>query len=313
MPGSTGTAEPSVHQLRLFLMLSEELHFGRAAARLHMTQSALSRQIQELERRLGVLLFSRDNRTVCLTDAGSALTVEARATVGAMDLLRVRAGQWARTLSGHVVIGTIGAEAAMPYTHTILKRLRALHSQITVEIRSLNFAEHFAQLLTGDIDVAFLRPPVPPAIQVLELATEPRVACLTAGDPLAERSEVSLADLADRVFVDVPPEVPRVWWDFWAVDPRPDGTRVRYGPVASDMEGLLLAVARGEGMCFLPAAARDFFPRPGVRYVDVVDLSPSVSALGWSARHRYRPCVQAVREAAVAAMAAPGWGRALSH
>jgi DNA-binding transcriptional LysR family regulator len=84
---------------------------------------------------------------------------------------------------------------------------------------------------------------------------------------------------------------------------------VRYGPVVSDMEGLLLSVARGEGMCFLPAAARDFFPRPGVRYVDVVDLSPSVSALGWPAQRRLRPGVQAVREAAAAVTAAPGCER----
>jgi DNA-binding transcriptional LysR family regulator len=306
VPESGGSAEPSVHQLRLFLALSEELHFGRAAARLFMTQSALSRQIQDLERRLGVPLFARDSRTVRLTDAGSALTVEARATVEAMGLLRVRAGQWARTLTGHVVVGTIGAEAAMPYTSAILERLGVLHPGITVEVRSLNFSEHLAQLLSGDIDVAFLRPPVPPAIELLELAVEPRVACLAAGDPLADRSGIRLADLSDRVFVDVPPEVPRVWWDFWAVDPRPDGTRVRYGPVVSDMEGLLLSVARGEGMCFLPAAARDFFPRPGVRYVDVVDLSPSASALGWPAQRRLRPGVQAMREAAAAVMAAPG-------
>ncbi|MFC4472496.1 LysR family transcriptional regulator [Streptomyces xiangluensis] len=313
VPDSVGPAEPSIHQLRLFLLLSEELHFGRAAARLHMTQSALSRQIQDLERRLGVALFSRDSRTVFLTDAGRALTVEARATVEAMGQLRVRADQWARTLAGHVVVGTIGAEAAMPYTHAILEHLHARHPRITVEIRTLNFTEHLAQLLSGDIDIAFLRPPVPPTIELLELATEPRVACLPATDPLANRAEVSLADLTDRAFVDVPPEVPRIWWDFWAVDPRPDGTRVRYGPVVSDMEGLLLAVARGEGMCFLPAAARDLFPRPGVRYLDVVDLSPSVSALGWLAQHRHRPGVQAMRETAAAAMAAPGWERGPSR
>jgi DNA-binding transcriptional LysR family regulator len=299
-----GTAEPSLHQLRLFLTLGEELHFGRVAARLHMAQPTLSRQIQELERRLGVPLFSRDSRSVTLTDAGRALTEEARATVEAMGRLRVRAGQCARTLSGRVVVGTVGAEAAMPYTHAVLEHLRALHPALTVEIRALGFAEHLARLLSGDIDVAFLRPPVPAGVELLELATEPRIACLPADDPLAERPELVLADLGERVFVDVPPEVPRVWWDFWAVDPRPDGRRVRYGPVVSDMEGLLHTVATGQAMCFLPAAARALFPRPGVRYVDVADLSPSVSALGWRIEHRDHPAVRAVREAATAAMSA---------
>jgi DNA-binding transcriptional LysR family regulator len=307
VPDPRGTAEPSLHQLRLFLALSEELHYGVAAARLHITQPTLSRQIQELEKRLGVPLFSRDSRSVTLTDAGRSLADEARATVEAMGRLRVRAGQWARTLSGHVVVGAVGAEAAMPYTHVVLEHLRRLHPALTVEIRTLSFAEHLVRLLAGDIDVAFLRPPVPAGVELLELATEPRIACLHADDPLTRRPELMLADLGERAFVDVPPEVPRVWWDFWAVDPRPDGRRVRYGPVVSDMEALLHAVATGQGMCFLPAAARELFPRPGVRYVDVVDLSPTVSALGWQAEHRDRPAVRAVREAANAAMASARW------
>ncbi|GLP69014.1 LysR family transcriptional regulator [Streptomyces sp. TUS-ST3] len=307
MPEPEGTAEPSLHQLRLFLALGEELHFGRAAARLHIAQPTLSRQIKELEKRLGVPLFSRDSRSVTLTDGGRALMEEARATVEAMGRLRLRAGQWARTLRAHVVVGTVGAEAAMPYTHAVLKHLRAMHPALTVEIRALGFAEHLARLLSGDIDVAFLRPPVPAGVELLELATEPRIACLPANDPLAQRPQLHLADLGERVFVDVPPEVPRVWWDFWAMDPRPDGTRVRYGPVVSDMEGLLHTVATGQGICFLPAAARELFPRPGVRYVDVVDLSPSISALGWPVEHRDRPAVRAVREAATAAMSAAHW------
>ncbi|KUN25062.1 LysR family transcriptional regulator [Streptomyces antibioticus] len=303
MPDPRGTAEPSLHQLRLFLVLSEELHYGVAAARLHITQPTLSRQIQELEKRLGVPLFSRDSRSVTLTDAGRSLADEARATVEAMGRLRVRAGQWARTLSAHVVVGAVGAEAAMPYAHAVLEHLRGLHPALTVEIRTLSFAEHLLRLLSGDIDVAFLRPPVPAGVELLELATEPRIACLPTDDPLTRRPELFLADLGERAFIDVPPEVPRVWWDFWAVDPRPDGRRVRYGPVVSDMEGLLHAVATGQGICFLPAAARELFPRPGVAYVDVVDLSPTVSALGWPAEHRDRPAVRAVREAANAAMA----------
>ncbi|WP_445031771.1 LysR family transcriptional regulator [Streptomyces sp. SAS_275] len=308
VPDPGGTTEPSLQQLRIFLTLGEELHFGRAATRLHMTQPALSRQMKDLEKRLGVVLFSRDSRTVSFTEAGRGLTEEARVTVEAMGRLRLSAAHWGRSLAGHVVVGTIGAEAAMPYTRAILEHLSASQPLLTVEIRSLNFTDHLAQLLSGDIDVPLLRPPVPAGIELLELATEPRVACLAATDPIGDLAKIFLTDLGDRVFVDVPPEVPRVWWDFWAMDPRPDGTRVRYGPVVSDMEGLLLAVARGDGMCFLPAAARELFPRPGVRYVDVVDLSPSVSALGWPVQSRDRPGVRAVR-AAASAVADSGRGR----
>lgn len=123
--------------------------------------------------------------------------------------------------------------------------------------------------------MAFLRPP---GIQIRHLATEPRVACRPADDPLASRSAINLTDLAGHPVVDLPAQLPRVWWNFWAVDPRPDGSVVRYGPVVSDMEALLHVVAQGTAMAFLPAAAREFFPRPGVSYVDVTDLPPSTSA-----------------------------------
>ncbi|MFJ4783646.1 hypothetical protein [Streptomyces sp. NPDC088794] len=100
----------------------------------------------------------------------------------------------------------------------------------------------------------------------------------------------------------MPEKVPQIWWEFWAVDPRPDGSPVRYGPVASDIESLLHTVASGEAMCFLPAAARDLFPRPGIRYVDVTDLTPCSAAMAWLAERRHESTIAAIREAAHAAL-----------
>ncbi|MGW7056297.1 LysR family transcriptional regulator [Streptomyces sp. NPDC054887] len=294
----SGTGEPTIHQLRLFLALSEELHFGRTAKRLFMTQSALSQQIRDLEKRLGVRLLERTSRIVELTPAGRALLPEIRASVAATDRLRRATDAQQRQLSGQLVVGAIGAEVAMPHTRAVLGALHARHPALGVRVVSLNFADHIAALTGDEVDVVFLRPPVPVGIELHHLATEPRVACLPAGDPLAELEHVTLAQLADHPVVDVPPPAPRVWWDFWSVNPRPDGSPVRYGPVVTDMEALLHAVAHGQAMCFLPAAARHFFPRPGVRYVDVVDLPPSHSALAWLEKNRTRPTVLAVRRAA---------------
>ncbi|GGT51800.1 LysR family transcriptional regulator [Streptomyces variabilis] len=289
---------PSAHQLRLFVALAEELHFSRAAARLFITQSALSQQIKDLERRLGVQLFDRSSRTVTLTPQGRVLLADARGVVAAMDRLSHSASTQARRLSGRLVVGTVGAEAAMPYTRAVLSLLHTRHPQVQIDVRSLHLADHFDALFRHDVDVVFLRPPVPDGIEVQHLATEDRLACLPASDPLAERSRITLAQLADRPVIDVPPQVPRVWWDFWAVDPRPGDTPVRYGPVASDVEGLLHLVARGEGMCFLPAAARDLFPRPGVSYVEVTDLPPSTAGLAWLRSNRTEPLIKAVAGAA---------------
>lgn len=294
--------EPSVHQLRLFVVLSEELHFRRAATRLFITQSALSQQIRDLEQRLGVKLFERTSRAVALTAAGRALLPDARAAVDAVTRVRRMADAQARLLSDQLVAGTIGAEAAMPHTRAVLRQLLDQRPRMTLRVVSLNFADHLAALVRQEVDVMFLRPPVPAGIEVRQLATEPRVACLSADDPLAALPSVSLAQLAGRPVVAMPAEVPRVWWDFWAVDPRPDGSTVRYGPVATDMEALLHAVAEGEAMCFLPSAARDLFPRPGIRYVDVTDLTTCSAALAWLAERRDEPTIAAVREAARAVL-----------
>ncbi|MGK5499720.1 LysR family transcriptional regulator [Streptomyces sp. URMC 125] len=296
--GAGTSAEPTIRQLRVFLALSEELHFGRTAGLLFVTQSALSQQVRDLERRLGLRLFERTSRTVELTAAGRALLPEVRAAVEAADRLRRVAAAQTRRLSGELVAGAIGAEASMPHTQAVLGELRRRHPGMTVRVVSLNFADHVAALTREEADVVFLRPPVPEGIEFHRLAVEPRVACLPAGDPLAAGPRLTMAQLSGYPVVDVPPEAPRVWWDFWAVDPRPDGSPVRYGPVVPDMEALLHAVAQGGVMSFLPAAARDLFPRPGVRYVDVADLPPSTSAVAWAAKNRDRPAVAGVREAA---------------
>jgi DNA-binding transcriptional LysR family regulator len=298
--GRPGRPEPTLHQLRMLLVVAQELHFGRAAARLFMSQPALSRQLRALEHRLGFELFERTSRTVEATASCLALLPEAQAVVLAMDRLRKIAEEHERGPSGRLVVGAIGAEASMPHARAVLEELQRRSPHITVEIRNLNFVDHMTRLINGEVDVAFLRPPVPPGIQLLHMAYERRVVCLSADDPLAGRSSVTLADLAGRPVADVPPEVPRLWWDFWVTDPRPDGSPVHYGPVVADLEALLHTVAVGSVIAFLPEAARTFFPRPGVAYVPIRDVAPSTSALAWAAPFRARPAVAAIRQAAAA-------------
>ncbi|MFF9306998.1 LysR family transcriptional regulator [Streptomyces sp. NPDC014777] len=296
-----GDRDPSTHQLRLFLTLAQELHFGRAAARLFMSQPTLSRQIRLLERKLGVALLDRTSRSVALTPAGRALVPEAREAVWAMARLRRRAAEHARQVRGHLVLGFIAGEAAMPYTHTILGELRRRQPRITVELRALSFGNQFEALGNGDVHAALLRFPLPRALRTIRLATEPRVACLPSADRLASlptERPVSLADLADHLVVDMPTQAPRDWWDDWAVNPRPDGSPVRFGPVAADIESLLHIVARGQAISFLPAAARCLYPRSGVTYVDVADAPQSTAALAWMPTTQDRPVLSALLETA---------------
>ncbi|MFF0250795.1 LysR family transcriptional regulator [Streptosporangium sandarakinum] len=296
-PNRHPSREPSFHQLRLFLVLAEELHFGRAAQRLFLTQPALSQQIRALERRLNVNLVRRSSRRVELTAAGQALVPAARELMAAMDRLQSVAAVHARQSRGHLRIGAIGGEAFMPYTIAILTELSARHPEITVEIRPIDFVEQVHVVHRAEVDAAFLRPPLPPGLRSLHLATEPRVACLPADDPLVAQAPLTLAQLSDRVMVDVPIPELRQWWDFWTVNPRPDGSAVRYGPVAGDMDTLLSAIARGQAIAFLPAEARHDYTRRGVAYVDVTDMPPSTAALAWLPGHR-NPALTALLQAA---------------
>ncbi|WP_033345245.1 LysR family transcriptional regulator [Catenuloplanes japonicus] len=291
--------EPSIHQLRLLLGLASHLHFGRAAEALKISQSALSMQIRALEERLGVRLIERTSRTAELTTAGRALLPAIEEAVGSIDRLLEAAAARSADLDRELIVGAVDTEAAMPHTAAILRRVQTGDPPIRVSVRSIGFVDQIRALTSGKVDVAFLRPPLPPGIDSLQLATEPRVACLAANDPLARAGRpVPLSRLGRHLVLDVPAGVPRDWWSFWAADPRPDGSAVTYGPVVGDLDALLKAVAEGRGIAFLPAAARTVFARPGIAYLDVTDLPPSTSALAWLAENGEAPAVAAIRAAA---------------
>ncbi|MGP3769751.1 LysR family transcriptional regulator [Streptomyces sp. SDT5-1] len=282
----------------MFVTLSDEMHFRRAASRLFMTQSALSQQIRALEQRVGLQLIDRTTRTVTLTPSGKALLPEARAVANAMDGLHRTVRVRTREVEGRVVIGTLTAEPAMPQTRAIIEGVRTHHPNVIVEMRSLNFANQYEALTNGEVDVAFLRPPAPAGIRVQPLAEEPRVVCLPSADPLVAKEIITLEDLSSRSMVTMPSKSPRAWRDFWAINPRPDSTPIHFGPLAVDVEEVLAQVALGNVIGFLPASARDFYPRPGICYRDVVDLPPCTMALTWFAQNHDHPEVKLIRDLA---------------
>lgn len=293
--------DPSIHQLRLFLILAEELHFRNAANRAYMSQPAFSQQIRDLEERLDVRLFDRTTRTVTLTDAGRTLLPAATTAVDAVADVRRLAGGTGSRISGRVVIGCIASEAHQPYAGAIVRLMAVSHPDSRVEFRNLDFAAQFNAVSDGHVDAALLRPPIPAGLEELVLATEPRVACLAADDPLVRGGGVSVCrvtELNDRTFADVPSEVDRDWWDYWSVNPRPDGCLVTYGPMASDIESLLQLVARGDAIAMFPSAARDRYPRPGIAYLEVTDLPLCAASLVWAQKRRDSPVVSAIRQAA---------------
>ncbi|MEG3159497.1 LysR substrate-binding domain-containing protein [Sphingomonas sp. LB2R24] len=181
-------------QLRCFVAAAEELHFGRAAQRLNMTQSPLSRQIQLLERILDVMLLERTSRQVRLTPAGSAFLIEARRILRLAESAALSARRVARGDAGRVVIG-FTAVSGYDLLPRIVAQAIARLPNIALELREMVTSEQVDALLTGLIDVAFVRPPIDRhEFESVCVLREPLIAALPAGDPRQARGVLVPAD-----------------------------------------------------------------------------------------------------------------------
>jgi DNA-binding transcriptional LysR family regulator len=191
-----------LRHLRYFRAVAEELHFGRAAERLHMAQPPLSQQILQLERELGVTLLVRSTRKVELTPAGEAYLNRVVAILDAVDEAGAQARRIAEGVEGHLAIGCVGSA-----TYSLLPRLvRALRDElpgVDVSVRGEMLAPaQIAALLTGEIDLALLRPPVEqPGVLVETVRRDRLLVALPDGHALATRDALSVSDLRDEEFV----------------------------------------------------------------------------------------------------------------
>jgi DNA-binding transcriptional LysR family regulator len=289
--------EPTARQLQLLLILAEELHFGRAAARLYLTQPALSQQIRALEQKLGVQLFERTSRRVELTAVGASLLPLARSVVDATDELSRVAHASAH--SGKLALGVCESFGALDSTRSVIATISEHFPDLGPDVRIVDvYTEQVAELRDGKIDAAFVHFPVPDDLSAAPLLSEPRVVCVADADPLAQRTSVTLADVADYPVVSLTPETFREGREFWAADPRPDGTPVRYTDHrVSRFESLLSTVALGGAIAFVPAATEQLYSRPDLRFLPVEDLPGCTFGVAWRAAEGDTPKIAALRSA----------------
>jgi DNA-binding transcriptional LysR family regulator len=179
-----------LRQLSYFVTVAEELHFGRAAERLHIVQSAVSQQIQRLERELGAELFDRSPRHVRLTGAGERLLPEARAVLAAADRARASVAP-----PPGLRIGT--STGLGEHLDRVLGAFAERAPGVPVELISLVAEERLARVASARLDAAFVRAVEPvPGVRVLPLWPDPLVAALPASHPLAGRPEIGVEELA---------------------------------------------------------------------------------------------------------------------
>ncbi|WP_244647625.1 LysR substrate-binding domain-containing protein [Sphingomonas sp. CFBP 13728] len=181
-------------QLRCFVAAAEELHFGRAAQRLNMTQSPLSRQIQLLERILDVTLLERTSRQVSLTPAGRVFLIEARRIVRLSESAALSARRVAKGDAGRVAIG-FTAVSGYNLVPQIVAQARASLPNIDLELREMVTTDQVDALLTGLIDIGFVRPPLDRhEFNTVCVQVEPLVVALPAGDSRQAKAVLELSD-----------------------------------------------------------------------------------------------------------------------
>jgi len=277
----------NANSLRYFVAVSEERHFGRAAARLHVTTPSLSEQISRLEKKVRSDLFIRSPRGVELTDAGRELLPLARTALDAHDAVSEWAALRQVPQGGTVRVG-IFAAAAAPLREAVHEELAERHPDLTVATRRIGVDEAFGMLRDERIDVAYMPEPLPqevPGIRWTSVTRQPRMLVVPADHRLAGRQDVGIEETNDEVFIPLATVDPAAV-DWWLVDPRPDGTHPRRGPVAADFEAMLDLCAAGRGLGMSASFAADHYSRPGVAFVRLRDVEDARTALCWRADER---------------------------
>ncbi|GAA3237311.1 LysR substrate-binding domain-containing protein [Pseudonocardia petroleophila] len=264
----------NLHLVRYLVTVVDEGHFGRAAARLHVSGPALSKQVRMLERRLGAELVDRSAHPVVPTEAGRRFLPDARAALAAADRAVAAVEAHRRTLAGVLRLGFMTA-ATGTHTRRIIDLVQRDGPGVSVQLVQLPWPDQAAAVRTGAVDASLVRPPIADTdgLRLDLVRHEPRVVALPAGHRLASRAEVALDDLDGEPHV-TDDETDEQWVRWWACDPRPSGVPVRYGPVVHTMDELLEVVASGEAVAITGSSVVDSHRHPEVVFVPVTDAEP---------------------------------------
>ena len=265
--------------LRYFVAVAEERHFGRAAARLHMSQPPLSRAIQRLEADLGTRLLHRSAAGVTLTAAGTMLYDEARTLLERADQVRARVA--AAGASSALTVGTI-ADTAEEAGVRLAAEFRRQNPGVDVRIREADFADPTAGVRAGLADVAVTRTPFDcTGISTLVLRSDPVGVVLRADDPLARLATVQMSDVAGRPWFQLPEGTDVAWRSYWNGTKR--GGKLRPGPVVRSVTECLQGTLWNGTVGMMPMGHD--LPE-GLTCVRLLGMPPSRLILAWDSANR---------------------------
>jgi DNA-binding transcriptional LysR family regulator len=244
-----------LNQLRCFVTVAEELHFGRAAARLNMTQPPLSRQIQVLEHIIDATLLERTSRSVRLTPAGRSFLPEARRILKLAESASQVARRIALGKTGSLKIGYTAA-AAYGFLPELIAACRARLPEVDFSLKEMVSGDQLEALASGQIDAGLLRPPIArPEFATRRVVAEPLLAAIPKKHPLANAATIAIKDFDDQPFVMYSPYESRYFHDLLvALFTRAD-VLPRYVQHVGQIHSILAMVRAGLGVSIVPAAA----------------------------------------------------------
>jgi DNA-binding transcriptional LysR family regulator len=270
-----------LRHLRAFLVVAEELHFGRAADRLRVSQSRVSQLVRTLETIVGEQLFERNSRRVALTAAGEQLRSRVQPAYGelqrAVDDLR----EAAEGISGELRLGLLIATSGGPRLLEIIALFEERHPACSVVVSDISWSDPLGPVRRGEVDMTAIRFPIrqPDLTVGPVLATDERALAVAEDHPLASRRFVTVEDLADytlAVGITTPQEI----IDAFLPQVTPSGRPIASRKVTTPAE-LMTLVARGEIVHATIVSLPDYLTYPGVTFVPISDLPPSSAGLIW--------------------------------
>lgn len=289
-----------LRQLRYFIAVAEELHFTRAAERLHIGQPPLSHAIQSLEADIGAQLFERTKRWVRLTDAGKLLLPDARRILAQVEQAADTARKAQRGEAGELRIGFTSATPLTPLFANVIQRYRRQFPAVTLTLLETSSLHQLDALARRTLDLGFIRPPevaLPPTVALTRLRDDALVAVLPTGLALAKKKTVSVRDLAELPFVMYPPGAGT------AIHPqifrlcRAAGFEPRVAQEAGEAATIIGLVAAGCGVSILPLAL-NAIRLAGVCYRPIAEPEAVTTLLLAHRRGEREPLVDAFRQLA---------------
>jgi DNA-binding transcriptional LysR family regulator len=273
-----------IRHLWLFLAVAEEQHFGRAAKRLGMSQPPLTEQIQILEQALKVKLFERSRRGTKLTPVGAAILPAVKKFAEQLERLELAVREAATGQRSVLTVGSI-TSAMVEVLPPLIESMKAAHPDVTISMREIDSVEAVPLLQSGDIDLAFARleGDLGTGIKSFPLREDRLAVALPQTHPLAARSRIRLASLADEDFVMFYRRVSPGYFDSLVTACRNAGFSPRIVHEVSSVASQVAFVGCGQGVALIPSAMKKMAPATAIVRPLTEKLSVVTTAVAWNA------------------------------